>query len=1166
MPTIRWMLLVLLALPVSTWGQSVSEIAGHQGGVASVAYSADGKQLVSGSFDRSLRRWDVASKAELQSIIPHSDMVLAISIRPDGKQILSGGRDRLAKLWNIGPIEPARTIGPLPVASSIVVSPDEKMILALGGDGIVRIFSPETGECLGERTAHQGAIKGIAWSADRATIFTVGDDGQLKAWNSTTGEQAGILPIGAGSAGPIAALSDGSALVNADPSGNRTAWRLPFGSKRALAGSTADVTHLARSGSRLVSFDADASIHVHDIATGNEERVIYPGFATRAFSLATHDPDLLLLAGEDKTLRVFRVSDGSLLSVRAELGDVATAVAFGPMAQSVVWAEPSGIVRRLPYPFTIEYDERVIESHSAAVTSISRGSLTGMMISASADRTVVLRDQLGNPIRSFSLLSPVRQAVLSASEDRLAAVGADNVLRLWLVNGAEQKVIAGAVGGIAFSPDGKWLAFGGAENKAWVLPTDLTAEPRAVATHGGPVLSLAFSPTNAQLATGGADNVIKWVDVTTGTEIRALAGHQGPVRAIAISSDGKSIASGSDDKAVRLWNADSGALTATLAESAAPVTTLAWAADNATLAVGSADNNVRLYQSGILRSMFSATAPASLVFGANPKQIWLARDDNKVHVLTEREPVTVASSTAVVHGLAVTPDGSTLLTAGADTLIRTWEWATGKALRGMAHSSAVTHMTLSPDGSRIASAEASGKIRLASVAGEPLALLEGTLPIQSLTWSIDGSSFLATTGDGQVRQISATGVIVDQSIVAGATTSLILDGAGNRAFAGKDKLLSIEPSARLWQLPGTSAVVSMMGTPAGLVTCFADGTFDVRDSAGAVKISAAIPPIVEASVLADGSAIDVISNDQRIRRVSLADGKVINESSVTPNTMLSLSRTSDGSRLATRLADGSTLLWSAGPSGPPMPGRTVPSPGSAGKVLFANQWLVSSSADNIIRIYSPPAPVLMDLAGHQAAIFGVAYGASGTLAATTSADGSIIIWQTLDGAKRNELKGHKGTVYSASFSSDGTKLLSAGADKEIIVWDLGAGQEVRRLTGASEQLYQVAFLPGDKFVVGAGVDRVVRIWDIETGNVALSMEGHSDEIYGLSVRPDGGRLATSGNAGQVIVWDRATGQKLFETKLPAEAYSVSYRPDGLQLAVGSANGKIYLIDLPDPAR
>src|SRR5438876_127611 len=72
--------------------------------------------------------------------------------------------------------------------------------------------------------------------------------------------------------------------------------------------------------------------------------------------------------------------------------------------------------------------------------------------------------------------------------------------------------------------------------------------------HSGFVLSVAFSPDGKMLASGSADNTIKLWDVASGQELKTLKGHSGSVYSVAFSADGKTVASGSRDTTIRLWN------------------------------------------------------------------------------------------------------------------------------------------------------------------------------------------------------------------------------------------------------------------------------------------------------------------------------------------------------------------------------------------------------------------------------------------------------------------------------------------------------------------------------------------------------------------------------------------------------------------------------------
>jgi WD40 repeat protein len=64
----------------------------------SVAFSPDGKQVVSGSYDRTVRLWDPATGAALQTLKGHTNAVNSVAFSPDGKQVVSGSDDRTVRL------------------------------------------------------------------------------------------------------------------------------------------------------------------------------------------------------------------------------------------------------------------------------------------------------------------------------------------------------------------------------------------------------------------------------------------------------------------------------------------------------------------------------------------------------------------------------------------------------------------------------------------------------------------------------------------------------------------------------------------------------------------------------------------------------------------------------------------------------------------------------------------------------------------------------------------------------------------------------------------------------------------------------------------------------------------------------------------------------------
>jgi WD40 repeat protein len=278
-----------------------------------------------------------------------------------------------------------------------------------------------------------------------------------------------------------------------------------------------------------------------------------------------------------------------------------------------------------------------------------------------------------------------------APDGRFLASGSfDGSVKLWdPATGKELLTLrghSGAVTGIALSPDGKTLASAGGQDltvRLWDVPA---RKEKAVLTgHTKDAWAVAFSPDGKTVASSSMDKTIRLWDVASGKEVRNLAAHTGLPRAVAFSPDGRDVIS-CDAAGIHLWDATTGK-ERTHARDQGPALCLAVAPDGKALAIG-----------------IQPVGPELLPVG--PVVLW--------DPATGKDQVAWAVAfRSVVSAVAFSPDGKTLATGGWEKSVQLWDVAQHERLVFLgSHADHVTTLAFSPDGKMLASASSDKTIRL----------------------------------------------------------------------------------------------------------------------------------------------------------------------------------------------------------------------------------------------------------------------------------------------------------------------------------------------------------------------------------------------------------------------------------------------------------------------
>ncbi|MDJ0782266.1 MAG: WD40 repeat domain-containing protein, partial [Desulfosarcinaceae bacterium] len=121
------------------------------GAVRAVSFSPDGRTLVSGSEDNTVRLWDAATGEALQELKGHTGYVWSVSFSPDGQIIASGSADKTMRIWDAATGEAVLEIkGHTGSVRSVSFSPDGQTLVSGSEDNTVRLWDAATGEALQE--------------------------------------------------------------------------------------------------------------------------------------------------------------------------------------------------------------------------------------------------------------------------------------------------------------------------------------------------------------------------------------------------------------------------------------------------------------------------------------------------------------------------------------------------------------------------------------------------------------------------------------------------------------------------------------------------------------------------------------------------------------------------------------------------------------------------------------------------------------------------------------------------------------------------------------------------------------------------------------------------------------------------------------------------------
>jgi WD40 repeat protein len=650
-----------------------------------------------------LESTDAAAAARIED---SSGIVQAVAVSPDRRLLAAVGVDGTLRLWNVtdpghatpvgASLQPAN--GDLPLYT-VAFSPDGKVLAAAGAGSVVKLWdvsNPARPVPLGALTGAKNTIYSVAFSPDGQTLAAGSADDTVRLWNVT--DPARARPLGRPLTGPTGYVQTVAFSANGR--------LLAAGSGNSVAGAH------------------DDTAWVWNVADPARPRLL-PGMplsgpASEVSGVAfSPSGGLLAASSQDDKVWLWKISAAG------------KAAPDGTLANSTNWVNtvafsPSG-------------------AYLAAGTSEAR-----VLVWNTATRALTATMALPQPVTTVAWDGP----------GRVAAADADGTASIWAL--PSPVLLAGnGSASVAYSSSGATMAVGGTSLELWSAAsrTLIASRPLPGGTY---VNGIAFAPAGDYLAVAYGNGTAQLIDARTLAAVSKpfSATSKGTVESVAYSPDGSMIATSADDGSVRIWSVADPAHPRQLSavrDSGDDVYTIAFAPNGATLAATSLDDFTRLW---------NVTDPArpkllgkplgglhgyamGLAFSPSSNLLAVGSQDGTVHLWNVSDPARATAVGAPLTGpagyvwaAAFSPDGRTLAAGVTDGSV--WMWNVANP----AHPSLVASLTgpashvysvaFSPSGAQLAATSYEGTVHLwdtSAVAASAAVCANLGQPISASEWA-----------------------------------------------------------------------------------------------------------------------------------------------------------------------------------------------------------------------------------------------------------------------------------------------------------------------------------------------------------------------------------------------------------------------------------------------
>jgi WD40 repeat protein len=310
---LTWLIILVLGIFNLALADTVGPIrsmSGHHDWVKSIAISPDGRYALSGSYDDTMKLWDVSSGAEIRTFKGHTSDIESVAFSPDGHYALYGSEDNTMKLWDVSSGAEIRTFkGHTSNIESISFSPDGRYALSASLDFTIKLWEVSSGDEIRTFKGHSYFVISVFFSPDGRYALSGSWDKTMKLWDVSSGAEIRTFKGHTSYITSVSLSPDGRYALSGSWDKTMKLWDVSSGAEiRTFKGHNDYISSVAFSpdGRYAISGSLEKfTIKLWDVSSG-DEICTFKGHSDAVSSVAFSPDGHYLFSGSwDKTLKVW---------------------------------------------------------------------------------------------------------------------------------------------------------------------------------------------------------------------------------------------------------------------------------------------------------------------------------------------------------------------------------------------------------------------------------------------------------------------------------------------------------------------------------------------------------------------------------------------------------------------------------------------------------------------------------------------------------------------------------------------------------------------------------------------------------------------------------------------------------------------------------------------